>query len=72
MTTLIIRYYKIVGKGRYLRSLSFEEYPKEFINHSLNLGFIKVKNKKELETDFNMCCEIIKRERSQLKANYTQ
>jgi hypothetical protein len=25
-----------------------------------------------LETDFNMCCEIIKRERSQLKANYTQ
>lgn len=70
MVTLTIKYYSL-GNKRYLRSLNFEEFPKEFINHPLNLGFIKIKNKKDLDKDFNICCKIIKKEGGNLKVNYT-
>lgn len=55
MVTLIITYYPL-GNKRYLRNLSVDDYSKNwFVNHYLNLGFIKIKKKDDLVKDFEMC-----------------
>ena len=57
--TLIIKYYSL-GNKRYMRSLEIENNKNIFVNSPLNLGFLKVKDKKELEKDFKNTCKIIK------------
>lgn len=62
MVNLIVTYYKL-GNKRYLRNLSVEDYSERwFVNHNLNLGFIKIKKKDDLVKDFEMCKQVIGKE----------
>jgi len=56
---LIVKYYSL-GDNRYMRSLEIENNKNLFVNNPLNLGFLKVKDKKELEKDFKITCNFIK------------
>ena len=51
MTTIIIRYYKVLGNKRYLRALNLEEDESLFITNPLNLEVIKIKKKSDLIKD---------------------
>lgn len=61
MVNLIIKYYKL-GNNRYLRALNVEGNEELFINNPLNLGFIKIKKKEDLNKDFEICIKRIGKE----------
>jgi len=49
--------YTRVSEGRYLRTL---ELPgNRFLNHNLNLGFIRVQNKNGIKRDYEKCLKIL-------------
>lgn len=55
---LIIKYYSL-GNKKYLRGINIEGNESLFINNSLNLEFIKIKNKDDLVKDFEICKKMI-------------
>jgi hypothetical protein len=56
---LKIIYYPL-GNKRYMRSLEIEDNKNIFVNSPFNLGFLKVKNKDELNKDFEITKRFIK------------